>query len=594
MSAHRSHWPLLAGLSLAAMTAAAMEAEGPYEQIEFSPVAVTWQYSRDGGVTFADRPHPAPPPGVSVDRKVPDTRAYAYVWRGSFEVADPAAVAGLWVRIFEEPTGEGMPRAAICNGDLVAAGAGNWKNLGYCPTLLDAVVTLNGEPVPMAHGPVLLFWVPLLGELRQGVNTVELRGHVYTYWGAGGGQNPVEALDARLIQARAQPAAIYNGPVLGDFGDDYFTLACRTQLPADLVVEATPMDPAGAPVTVVSQRSHWHRVRVELPAGTREVAYTVTARVGPHETVRGPYHVTLPGARYRFAAFGNPQQKIADPDLRREPWAVNAAQILSARPDFAVSTGNHVEQGSWAFRWEAAYTGPAADLLARVPMLVTPCNRDFAGSFNELHYTPAPGGYGHSWTKVIGPVRFIGIDGHHDWSAGGQNARWLEEVLQQADDPFIVVLCGYPGYSGGINSREARGALRISREVIMPLLGRYNATLMLSSWDPAYERIEPTPDLGVTQIVTGHIGRKSFHRWSTHFGSHPFVPGPQANARSTQGPVTRPDGGEWVGFVNTPHFCWFEVGEDALELTVLRCAPTAEAGTESLTVLDRKTFQPRR
>lgn len=97
---------------------------------------------------------------------------------------------------------------------------------------VDAVVILNGKAIPIANAPILQFWVPLRGELQKGKNTVELRGHVYTFWGGGGFQEVVKALDARIIAAEAQASKIFNGPILGDFGEGYFTFACRTQLPA--------------------------------------------------------------------------------------------------------------------------------------------------------------------------------------------------------------------------------------------------------------------------------------------------------------------------------------------------------------------------
>jgi len=569
-----------------AVTAQAEEATGPFENINVSPVAVTWQYSNDGGKTFADKPHPAPPPGTSPKHGGP---LYPFAWKGTFELKDPTKVAGLWVRIFEEHSDGRAPRASICNGNLVAASGGYWKDLGFCPTLLDTVVMLNGNEVPLAHGPVLQFWVPLTGALRQGKNTVELRGHVYTFWGGGGNQAPVKALDARIIAAEAQPAAIYNGPILGDFGEDYFTLACRTQLPARLTVEASSTEPASPTVTSVSAGKIWHRVKIEVPKGSRKVHYTVSAKVGSHVTKRGPYTLALPGKEYRFAAFGN----IMNHPTGFEAWAVNSTQVLKAQPDFVVNTGNPMEQGSWSFNWEKGYTGPATELLARVPTLVTPCDRDFASIFNELHYTPAADGYGHNWTKVIGPVRFIGIDGNHDWSAGSRNPQWLESVLREATDKFIVVLCGYPGYSSGINSKKLYGGLKQSREVILPLLGKYNATLMLSSWDPTYERIEPTSDKGVTQIVTGCIGRGNWHKWDSRFGSHPFGPGSGANPRGTVGKVELPDGREWVGYFSTRHFCVFDVQGDQIEMKVLACPGKPDVDTKDLKVLDQKTFKPR-
>ena len=392
------------------------------------------------------------------------------------------------------------------------------------------MIKLNGKEVQFPHGPLLQFWVPLTG-LKAGPNTIEVSGDVYTYWGGAayaGAQAKVHALDARIIAAEPQPAQIFNGPILGDFGDGYFTLACRTQLPADLAVEATPLEPAAMAVKATSPGETWHRVRVEVPKGTRKVSYTVSAKVGPHLTKRGPYTVTLPGNEYRFAAFGNAlQHPVAD--VAMDPWAISSRLILKAQPDFVCNTGDLMEQESWSFNWEAAYTGPAQELLARVPTLVTPANRDWTGIFNELHCTPAADTYAHNWTKVVGPVRFIGIEGNDTWAPGNPNARWLEEVLRSAKDKFIVVLSGYPAYSSGVNSKTTYGERKQCRDVIMPLLSKYRATLMLSSWDPTYERIEPLPGKGCTQIVTGCIGWKTFHRWNTHFGSHgqgPLAPVP--------------------------------------------------------------------
>ena len=263
----------------------------PFDNIKAAVLPAKWQYSRDGK-TFVDKPFPAPPYGGL-------TSNYPYSWKGTFEVADPARIAGLWVRLVEDSKHPDTPRATICNGDLTAAAGGYWKDLGYCPTLLDAVVTLNGKEVKIANGPILYFWLPLEGELRRGTNTIELHGNVYSYWGGGwyaALDVPAGPVDARLLAAEAQPAEIYSGPILGDFGDDYFTVACRTQLPADLIVEATPLDPAGPAVTTISQHKIWHRVKAAIPKGTKKFSYTLTAKVGPHETSRGPWEVTLPTA----------------------------------------------------------------------------------------------------------------------------------------------------------------------------------------------------------------------------------------------------------------------------------------------------------
>jgi len=564
------------------------QVNSPFENLKTEPVAVTWQYSNDGGKTFAAKPHPAPPPGQG-----PNIKEYPYAWKGTFAVADPSKIAGLWVRI----TGGGeKPRASICNGNLSDAAGGYWKDLGFCPTLLSAVITLNDKEIAFPHGaPLLQFWVPLTGEIKKGANTVELRGNVYTYWGGAsyaGTVALVDALDARVISAAAQPFEIFNGPVLGDFGEGYFTVSCRSQLPAELTVEATPIEPSGQPVSVSSPGKIWHRFKVDIPKDTRRVSYTITARAGQSVTKRGPFVLTIPALKdYRFIAFGNPMQQPGCP----EPLTANSKCIVKIRPDFVVNTGNLMEQESWSFDWEEAYIKPASVLLSAIPTLITPCNRDYTGIFNELHITPAADGYSRNWTKVIGPALFVGIDGNDDWSEGGKNIKWLDEVLGKSKEKFIIVLSGYPAYSSGINSKKFFGGRVTSRNVIMPLLARHKATLMLSSWDPTYERIEPTPDKGITQIVTGCIGQGGWHKWDSRFGSQPFGPGEGANPRGTLGKVVLPDGREWVGYFSTRHFCVFDVRSDAIEMKVYRAPSQGKEvnSVKDLEVIDQKTFKPR-
>ncbi|MCE5277595.1 MAG: hypothetical protein ABFD92_15200 [Planctomycetaceae bacterium] len=545
----------------------AEEAAGPFENIKTAPVAVTWQYSTDGGKTFAGTaqagPPAGPPAGIDVNQQARPINSY--VWKGTFDVADPGKIAGLWVRLAEEGPD---PRASICSGDLILASGGYWKDLGFCPTLLNAEITFNGKAVKLSNSGVLVFWAPLEGEIKKGANTVEVRGHVYTYWGS----KPAKALDARVVSAAAQPTKIINGPVLGDFGDGYFTLCFRTQLPAEATVEAAP--DGGKAVTAASSGKIWHRIRVEVPKGTKKVAYTVTAKVGEHQTQSGPYTIELPGSEYTFIAFGNVGGNI----VGVTNWTANARRILKARPAFIVNTGNLMEQGSWTFNWEPLYFAPAGELMARVPTLITPSGRDFAGMSRELYYTPAADGLSHNWSKAIGSVRFIGIDRMTDWEVGNGNAQWLEKELAAAKEKFVVVLCGIPGYASGKNSRGMERVLKPTRDVILPLLGKYKATLMLASWDPDYERCEPTPDKGVTQICTGCIGKVYGFSFSRAQNSNPF------------GPKNKPN---WAGFV-APHCCVFEVKGDTMEMRVIGL-PGNAAGDDikSFPVNDKKTFKAR-
>jgi hypothetical protein len=390
------------------------------------PLAAEWTYSTDGGQTFTA----TPPKGAfpqERDGLVP------LAFRGTFEIGNPAQVAGLWVRIAEPGD---TPKATICDGNLLAASGGNWKDLTACPTLLDARITLNGAPVPYAHGPMLASWYPVVTALQPGRNTIELTGNCYTHWQG----QPATAITARLLMADPQAAGIYNGPLLGDFDAGSFSVACRTRLPAEVTVVATPTTPPAAPVTVNGPRAIWHRVRVELPPGTTAATYTVTSTAGGIPSSVGPFTVRLPPApddHYRFVALGN---VMADPSAKPR-WANTAALVRRLDPAFVVLTGNCNMHSTWDATWEERYFTPVGGLFASVPTLFTPAGRDVGGAVHELHVTPAIDGYGHTWAKPIGPVRFIGIDGSYVWAVGDQNYAWLEEQLAAAKERFVFVLC---------------------------------------------------------------------------------------------------------------------------------------------------------
>ena len=218
------------------------------------------------------------------------------------------------------------------------------------------------------------------------------------------------------------------------------------------------------------------------------------------------------------------------------------------------------------------------------------CDRDFSGVFNELHYTPAADGYAHTWSKVVGAVRFIGLDGNETWKKDNPRYKWLENELTNAKEKFVVVLDGYPGYSSGVNSKRRNSSLDQTRGVVLPLLGKHKATLMLCGWDPDYERCEPTPDKGATQIVTGCIGKAFAHRWSGALGLNPFGPGPQIPFGKV---VYR--GHEWCGWIARPHYCAFEVTGDLMEMNVRSLTPGVDeqTGTGPAGLLDHKRFKAR-
>lgn len=523
------------------------------------PLAAEWTYSADGGRTFTATP---PRGAFPAEREglVP------LVFRGTFDVADPAQVAGLWVRIAEPGD---APKATICDGNLLAAAGGNWKDLTACPTLLDARIMLNGAAVQYAHGPMLAAWYPVVAGLQRGRNTIELSGNCYTHWQA----QPAEAISARLLIADPQSPGIYNGPLLGDFGAGYFTVACRTRLPAEVIVTATPTTPPAAAVETAGPKAVWHRIRIDLPPGTTAATYTLTSRAGGVTSMAGPFAMRLPSAPddgYRFVALGN---IMADPSSRPR-WTNTAAFVRRLDPAFILLTGNCNAHGSWDSTWEDRYFAPVNGLFASVPTLFTPAGRDVSGAVHELHVTPASDGYGHTWTKTVGPVRFIGIDGTQVWAIGDQNYAWLEEQLANARERFLFVLCGFPAYASGNQSKRPQPWLVQGREVIMPLLAEYRVSAMISGQEALYERCEPSADLGCTQIVTGAAGRDALRFSGTAGNANPFGKGKAS---------------EWAGADEVPSLCVFEVRPDRVEMKAL----SIPDGTVEPRLLDTKVFLPR-
>lgn len=561
-------FPGVRGVRRVVLLLAAGAAAGPLQAQEIAvapsgvttrPLAAEWTYSTDGGQTFTT----TPPKGAFPQER---EGLVPLAFRGTFEIGSPAQVAGLWVRIAEPGD---TPKATICDGNLIAASGGNWKDLTACPTLLDAKVTLNGQPVQFARGYTLAGWYPVVEPLQAGRNTIEVSGNCYTHWQG----QPAAAIVARLLMADPQAAGIHDGPLLGDFGPGFFTLACRTRLPAELTVVATPSVPAAAPVTVTGPRGVWHRIRVDLPPGTTAATYTLTSRAGGIPSSSGPFTVRLlgvPDTGYRFVALGN---TMADPSARTR-LANTAALVRRLDPAFLVHTGNCIMRGTWDSTWEDLYFAPFGGLLASVPTLFTPAGRDFGAGVQELHVTPASDGYGHTWVKSLGPARFIGIDGSQPWAVGDANHVWLEEQLAAARERFVFVLCGFPAYSSGAISRQPQPWIAQGREVIMPLLGKYRATAMISGTEAVYERCEPTAESGCTQIVTGAAGRDA-SRFS--------------NTAGARNPFGRGSGRDWAGAENTPSLCLFEVRPDRVEMKAF----SIPDGDGEPRVLDTRIFPPR-
>ncbi|MCE5327330.1 MAG: hypothetical protein LLG01_13060 [Planctomycetaceae bacterium] len=535
-------------------TAASLEqrcAEGSFGGAKTETLTAKWEFSTDSGKTFA-----AMPAAVGARQ--------ALTARATFPVNDPTAVAALWVTFDETNAGKSTQGAfATCGHEDVGGG-----ECGASPLWTHVIVTLNGKS-PQGPLPGMMYHaLPLQtsGVLVKGDNTLTISGPL----SALGGIAQIALKPLQLVAAAPGKAVIRSGPILGHFGDDFFTVTCRTGLPAQVTVTATPVEPAGAAGTATSAVNFYHRLKVPLPKGTRKFTYVVTSNLGDAVDSKGPFTVSLPASdakTLRVVTYGNSSGNYYS-------WtkaSLYAQGMLKLKPDIFVHVGQIMEFGAWDFQWDVFYLEKFAQLMATVPTYVAPEYRDRSGLAQKLFASPTADEENLNWTQAFGPARLIGIDGVAGWTKDSPNAKWLEGVLKDSREKYVLAFNHYPGYSDGQQSRpRSRGApmfapLQQCRDTICPLLGKYKATAIVSAFDYDYERVEPTPDKGVTCIVAGAGGAKTYRLSNRALDNNPF-------AKTS---VTRE---------HTPSFVSFEISDKECVLKAYDLAGK---------VIDEKTFQPR-
>jgi hypothetical protein len=127
----------------------------------------------------------------------------------------------------------------------------------------------------------------------------------------------------------------------------------------------------------------------------------------------------------------------------------------------------------------------------------------------------------------------------------GETLKWLDDVLKEAQEPYVIVLNGTISHGSGKNtSRMFRPGIAYVAKNVDPLLVKHKVTLAIGSCHPSYERLEPPAAEGVPSIMacrTASMGRPLHAGYATENSS---------NKASSGG----------------DHFCIFEVKNDKLEL----------------------------
>jgi hypothetical protein len=339
--------------------------------------------------------------------------------------------------------------------------------------------------------------------LRAGSNTLEMEFSIAKQ------SKKKPALPAvALIPLTIADLDFQTEPVLGDAGSDYFTVGCRTNMPAK--------------VTLGVAGKHWespegliHSFRAtELQAGTVQY-YTLTARVSGSGAKKqiGPFHVStfpIPGRPLRFVAMGDSRTYPKD-------WARVANAVVQKNPAFVVFGGDMVADGREDRLWDAEFFGAAKRYFASIPTFYVIGNHE-EGSPLLGRLVPVEGR--DYWKATAGGALFIGIDGAQDWSAASKNVKWLDTTLKASRESFIFVCSHYPPWSSGAHGAMRERTSIEGRDNILPLMKKYHATAFIAGHDHDYERSEPPG--GVTVIVSGGAGAPLY----------PKVPNPWQNPHS--------------------------------------------------------------
>ena len=97
---------------------------------------------------------------------------------------------------------------------------------------------------------------------------------------------------------------------------------------------------------------------------------------------------------------------------------------------------------------------------------------------------------------------------------GRTQLRWLEKALSESTARFKIVFGHYPLYTSGMHVRCAR----VMRQVLGPLLEKYQVDVYLAGHEHLYERSRPLPG-GMTHFVSGAGGR--LLPWAIPWATYP-------------------------------------------------------------------------
>ncbi len=350
--------------------------------------------------------------------------------------------------------------------------------------------TLNGQAL---LGPPKDMFCPVLegiptSALKSGTNVLEavFRVSVFLRDGKLSPRNTGD-LGLDLQPADLKRFEIRTGPVLGAAGSDYFTVSCRTRMPATVTLHCDGRTWTGKPGVI-------HRLRADGLKEGQQYEYKLVA-----DLVGGGATASSKTWKVRTLSGKAPLTFVALGDARNNPkiWGRITAKVLDFKPAFALHTGDIVGNGNDYEAWDTEFSKPAEAFLATIPCFYTFGNHE--NNVAMLYdFFGFPGGDRGNYTQVVGPVQVLAMNRFENWGKGSKNMVWMEKELAASTAPFVFTFTHPPAWSSGSHGNDKLGI-----EVHYPLFDKYGVTAVMAGHDHCYERSEPG---GATMLITGGGG----------------------------------------------------------------------------------------
>jgi len=343
---------------------------------------------------------------------------------------------------------------------------------------------LIGPPKDMFY--TLLEGIPVSG-LKTGTNVLEAKCTVNVGLRDGKLSPTVAKYALDLQPGDISKFEIRTGPVLGAVGSDYFTVGCRTRMPAVVTLECDGRKWTSEPGVI-------HRLRANGLKAGKTYGYKLVAQLagGSAKAESKTWNVRIPRQ-------DGPVTFVAVGDARNNPkvWSRIAQEILKVQPDFVLHTGDIVGNGNDYEAWDREFGSAAPDLLASIPCFYT-----FGNHENNVAMLYKLFGFPQdersSYTETIGPVQVFAMNRFENWGKGSPNLARMEKELAASKAPFVFAFTHPPSWSSGSHGNDRMGI-----DVHFPLFDRYEVTAEVAGHDHCYERSEPG---GTTMLIAGGAG----------------------------------------------------------------------------------------